>query len=520
MSSGIRALARRFGVDEPAPWQVEAVEAAVEGRDVLLIAPTGGGKSLVYQLAGLQRDGWTLVVSPLLALQVDQVEHLDAAGVRAARLSSAEGKRRRAEVLSAVEDGALDALLLAPEQLAGADLADHLAAHPPGLVVVDEAHCVSEWGHDFRPDDLRRGELLEQVAGDAPTIAMTATAAPPVRSSVVQRLRLVDPVEVTTDLHRDNLRFAVHQVPDRDRQVERVVATVAEQPAGAGGIVYARTRRSAEEVAEALRAAGRDAAHFHAGLGRAERDDVQRRFMSGGIDVLVATSAFGMGIDKPDVRFVVHVEAPPSLDDYVQETGRAGRDGEPADVVLVHRPEDLALGRFFAAGVPRRASVEKVLAALRDDVARDDLPAATGLGRQAVTRILNLLDLADEPTAEAVREQAEARKRLERSRVDLVREYAGTTRCRAAYLLGYLGEQTGPCGVCDNCRAGVADDEEGDGPLALAEVEHPTFGHGTVTEDHDDRVTVLFEDAGYKTLARDVVVDRGMVDEPSDTDGS
>jgi ATP-dependent DNA helicase RecQ len=511
VSSGLRAHARRFGVTDLRPWQVSAVEAAVAGSDVVLVAPTGGGKSLVYQLAGLERDGWTLVVSPLLALQSDQVDALEAAGVAAARLSAAEGKRRRAEVLDLLRAGDLDVLLVAPEQLAGG-LVEELEAHPPGLLVVDEAHCVSEWGHDFRPDYLRLGSLLEGLRrGDAPTVAMTATAAPPVRESVVEQLRLDDPVVVTADLHRPNLQHAVEQVPDRDRQVARVVAIATERPAGQAGIVYCRTRRSAEEVAAALRAAGRDAEAFHAGLRQRDRDDVQRRFMDGDLEVLAATSAFGMGVDKADVRFVVHAEAPPSLDDYVQESGRAGRDGGPADVVLVHRPEDLSLGRFFAAGVPRRSSVEKVLGALRSGTPRDDLPDATGLGRRAVTRILNLVDLADEASVAAVREKAEARKRLERSRVDLVREYADTDRCRAAYLLGYLGEAVDRCGACDNCRDGVAPEEHHDDRLALAVVEHPDFGRGTVTEADDDRLTVLFEEAGYKNLARDVVEERGML---------
>ncbi|WP_139983925.1 RecQ family ATP-dependent DNA helicase [Nocardioides litoris] len=518
MSDGIRIAARRFGVDRPQDWQVDAVRAAVGGRDVLVVAPTGGGKSLVYQLAGIERDGWTLVVSPLLALQADQVEHLEAAGLTAARLSSAEGKRRRREVLDAVADGSLDVLLVAPEQLAGA-LGDELAQHPPGLVCVDEAHCVSEWGHDFRPDYLRLGALVRRLGGDAPVIAMTATAAPPVRASVVERLGLDDPLVVSTDLQRPNLRYAVEQVPDRDRQLAAVLARVDAEPAGSAVLVYARTRRSTEEVAAALRDAGRDAEHFHAGLGTRARADVQRRFMAGELDVLVATSAFGMGVDKADVRLVVHVEAPPSLDDYVQETGRGGRDGDEAGVLLVHRPEDLSLGRFFAAGVPRRGSVEKVLAALRDGADPADPAAvaeATGLGRQAAQRVLNLVDLLDpeeERTVAAVREKAEARQRLERSRVDLVREYADTQRCRSAYLLGYLGEQVDRCGTCDNCEAGVAAEEHADDSLGAASLEHPTFGHGTVVETEDDRVTVLFEEAGYKTLARDVVEDRDMVAE-------
>lgn len=526
MSDGSAALVRRvqqaargFGVEDVAPWQSEAITAAVDGRDVLVVAPTGAGKSLVYQVAGLLRPGWTLVVSPLLALQADQVEHLRRAEVRATRLSSAEPAGRREETLDALRAGGLDVVLMAPEQLVRDDVRALVAEHPPGLVVIDEAHCVSEWGHDFRPDYLRIGNEL-CCGVEAPTIAMTATAAPPVRASVMEQLCLADPLVVSTSLERPNLRYAVEQVPDRRRQVERVVRAVGEHPSGTSGIVYTRTRRSAEEVADALRAAGCDAAHFHAGLPARRRAELQEAFMGGGTDVLVATSAFGLGVDKPDVRFVVHVEAPPSLDDYLQESGRAGRDGRPAEVLLVHRPEDLSLGRFFATGVPRRSSVERVLRALPEGAGPDradqvdGVADAAGLGRRATLRILNLvasLEPGTRPTVRRVRHKAEARRRLERSRVDLVREYVDTRRCRAAYLLGYLGESTAPCGTCDTCEEG-APPEDGTSDLDGASVEHPDFGRGSVMEEHGDRVTVLFEDAGYKTLLREVVVDRDMVD--------
>jgi len=331
-------------VPELRPWQRQAVEALQDGRDVLLVEPTGGGKSLVYQLAGQVRGGWTLVVSPLLALQVDQLAHLEQAGLAAGRLSSDDSDAARAECLAQLAAGELDYLFLAPEQLARTEVTDLLAAHPPALVAVDEAHCVSEWGHDFRPDYLRVGRTVCSLDG-VPVLALTATAAPPVRTSITELLCLGsrsdgDPLEIVGDLARDELSLAVRHAPDERRRRETVLGLVTDHPQGTSGLVYTRTRRSAEELADALAEAGRSARCFHAGLSRKRRAALQDAFLAGEVEVLVATSAFGMGIDKADVRFVVHAEAPPSLDAYVQETGRAGRDGQPATATLVYRAED------------------------------------------------------------------------------------------------------------------------------------------------------------------------------------
>jgi ATP-dependent DNA helicase RecQ len=523
--TAVRREARRFGVDQLRPWQDEAVRAATGGRDVVVLAPTGSGKSLVYQLAGVLRGGWTLVVSPLLSLQADQVDHLEqASGVRAARLSSAEPAGRREELLGAVAEGGLDFLFLSPEQLARPELRERLAARPPSLVAIDEAHCVSEWGHDFRPDYLRLGELLDELEQRPVRVALTATAAPPVLASLADRLTLDDPLLLVADLERPGLHLAVEHVPDADLRDERVLDAVASY-GDVAGLVYARTRRAAEELAAALEQRGHRAEAYHAGLGARRRTELQSAFMAGEVPVLVATSAFGMGIDKPDVRFVVHAQAPGSVDAYFQEVGRAGRDGEPAQALLLYRPEDLGLARFFAGGVPRRSSVAAVLAAVERTGSREPEQVApvAELGRAATTRVLNLLDLTDDPAhadVDAVRERAEAHRSLERSRVEMVRAYAESDRCRSAWLSGYFGQQADPCGHCDACDADPAvvperHEESVHATVTELEVEtvtHPEFGSGTVVDHEDDRITVLFADAGYKTLARSIVEERHLLE--------
>jgi len=509
-----------FGHESLLEGQAEAVGALLDDHDVLLVAPTGAGKSLVYQVAGCVTEGCTLVVSPLLALQQDQIDALHEApgGVRAGRLSSAESAGHRREVLDALAAGDLDFLFLAPEQLANDEVRDAIGRARLGLLAVDEAHCVSAWGHDFRPDYFRLGDLVEGL-GLSRTVAMTATAAPPVREDIVARLGLRDPRTIVTGFARDNIALDVKRVVSEDDQQRLVIDAVA--AAEGVGIVYCRTRPATERYAAALADQGRRVAAYHAGLGHRRRTEVHEAFMSGALDTVVATSAFGMGIDKPDVRWVVHAQAPESLDTYYQEVGRVGRDGEPATGTLVYRPEDLSLGRFFATGIPKRRDVEAVLAAAAE-LGEDprDVGDRTGLSRRKAGRLLNLAELARAAVGEAVGaddvvEVAESHRRLERSRVEMVRGYAETDRCRAEFLLGYFGEQVDRCGHCDNCRAGVAPDPQqaADSPYPVrTRVSHGEFGAGVVTDVEDDRVTVLFEDVGYRTLSLDVVEEQGLLE--------
>lgn len=510
-----------FGHDALLPGQEEAMRALGDGQDVLLVSPTGSGKSLVYQVAGVLTGGCTLVVSPLLALQQDQIDRIQRAdgGRRAARLSSAESDSERQAVLSAAAAGELDFLFLAPEQLANEDVRRQVAAVRPGLVAVDEAHCVSAWGHDFRPDYFRLGELLADL-GDPTVVAMTATAAPPVREDIADRLRMEEVSTVVTGFARDNLALEVRRVVDQDDQVAAVLAAV---PSTGSGIVYCRTRPAVEEYARLLAAEGRRTAIYHAGLSHRRRKAAHEAFMADEVDVMVATSAFGMGIDKPDVRFVVHAQIPESPDTYYQEVGRAGRDGEAAVGVLVYRPEDLALGRFFSGGVPKERDVAKVVAAAAelDEVEPAAVAEATGFGRQKAGRILNLLSLAREVRGDlsaraavtAVQDLAEAHQKLERSRVDMMRAYAETARCRSEFLVGYFGERVDACGTCDNCVAGVVPEPSADeGEYAVqSEVRHEEFGDGTVTDVEEDRITVLFADVGYRTLALEPLRQSGVL---------
>ena len=509
----VRDLVRsRFGHRRPLPGQEDAVTGLLAGHDVLLVAPTGAGKSLVYQAAGLLLDRPTLVVSPLLALQHDQIEGLAELGLRGGRLSSAEGTQERAETLRATADGDLDFVFLSPEQLANDEVRERIASLQPGLIAVDEAHCVSAWGHDFRPDYFRLGDLIADL-GRPRIVAMTATAAPPVRDDIVSRLGLREPRTIVTGFTRPELELGVRRVVDEAEQRRTVLDHVGEE--SGAGIVYCRTRPATEEYAAALADSGRKVAAYHAGLSARRRDEVHEAFLGGDVDIVVATSAFGMGIDKPDVRFVIHAQAPESPDTYYQEVGRAGRDGDSAVGLLVYRPEDLALGRFFSPGVPK----EDDLRAVADADERGE-SAPDGIGARRLQRIRNLLELAHESHPEddpvrAARELAEAHRHLERSRVEMLRGYAETQRCRMAFLVGYFGEPAEErCGACDNCRSGVAPepaDEQTAEYAVQSHVTHDEFGAGVVTDVEEDRLTVLFDDVGYRMLAREVVVAEGLL---------
>ena len=507
----VRETARDvFGWTKLRPAQEEAIEAALGGHDVLLVMPTGAGKSAVYQLPALQLDGPTLVVSPLIALQQDQVHNLLERGEEATAraVSSALSARERTEVLEAVAAGDVEFLFLAPEQLANDAVREHVRAAAPSLVAIDEAHCVSTWGHDFRPDYLRLGELIDDLGSPRPrVIALTATAAPPVRDDIVQRLRLQDAAVIVRGFSRPNIRLeTVRAITEADKR-KAVLHDVLDGPHPA--ILYTATRRETEEHAQDLAAHGLRTAAYHGGLRTADRTEAQRRFMDDELDVMVATSAFGMGIDKPDVRAVVHASIPDSPDSYYQEVGRAGRDGDAARAVLFYRPEDLGLQRFLGGGLPRREDLVEVaglLLAHGASTSRKELAEASSFGPQKFGRLLNVVQdvlrrLPGSPSpdevADAAIEHAEARQRLERSRLEMMRGYAETTGCRRQFVLAYFGEELpDPCGNCDTCFAGTASAASAgsDRPFEVhAQVQHPAFGVGTVMSYEEDRVTVLFE---------------------------
>ena len=535
MTDRIDRVAREvFGFAELRPGQREAIESVLGGRDTLVVMSTGAGKSAIYQIAGLLTEGATVVVSPLIALQRDQVDDLaERAAGGAAQLNSTLPAAERERALAELAENALEFLLLAPEQLANADVLDELAVARPSLLVVDEAHCISEWGHDFRPDYLRLGAAAEAL-GRPPILALTATAAPPVREEIVERLGLRDPQILVRGFDRPNIRLAVERFHG-DQGAERKLRALQDRIAAAPkpGIVYVATRRQAQELAAALCDRGVTAASYHAGMRSSERDAVQERFMDAHLEVVVATTAFGMGIDKADVRWVFHSEVSDSLDAYYQEIGRAGRDGEPAQAILFYRTEDLGLRRFFAGtGHVEVDEIAQVLDAVRDtdgtvaptelqqELELSETKLATALARLEEAGAVQILPSGEvrsaDDSADAIRAAAEAeekRRAFDRSRVDMMRGYAEADGCRREFILSYFGEPFAPpCGNCDNCEAGRSDAPPADVPFAVgSRVTHEQWGEGVVQRYDDDAVVVLFDEVGYKTLALDVVRERGLL---------
>ncbi len=508
------------------------MESVLAGRDTLVVMPTGAGKSAVYQVPALLLDGPTVVVSPLIALQRDQVESLT--GRKAVAANSSLGKGAQEEAFERLAAGDVEFLFLAPEQLAKPEVLQALADARPALVVVDEAHCVSSWGHDFRPDYLRLGALIDQL-GHPPVLALTATASPPVRDEVVEKLHLRDAVQVVHGFDRPNLHLAVEHHRDDDERREAVVLRAMGE--AKPGIVYTATRKSAERYAEALADLGIDAGAYHAGLKASVREDVQTRFTAGELDVVVATTAFGMGIDKADVRFVLHAEVADSLDSYYQEVGRAGRDGEPAEAVLFYREADLGLRSFFASGGVDDTQLRKVTTLLQH---ADEPVSPTELADEvdvSPTRLVGLVNLLEEAgavevtpsgelaatdseesprvLAERAAAVAESHRKVDQSRVAMMRGYAETQGCRRQYLLAYFGEQRDEaCGHCDTCESGSAEaqPDAADSPYDLqSKVAHEQWGEGVVMRYEGDRIVVLFEEVGYRTLSLEAVAARSLL---------
>ncbi|QSX73488.1 DNA helicase RecQ [Lysobacter arenosi] len=394
--SALDLLRRIFGHPAFRGEQAQIVEHVTSGGDALVLMPTGGGKSLCYQLPALLRDGCGLVVSPLIALMQDQVEALRQLGVRAAYLNSTLDAATAADVERQLLAGELDLLYVAPERLLTGRFLSLLERARIGLFAIDEAHCVSQWGHDFRPE-YRQLTVLHERWPEIPRIALTATADAPTRREIAERLALEDARQFVSSFDRPNLRY---RVVHKDGAGVRQLLDFLSGHRGESGIVYAFSRKRVESVAEQLQAAGIKALPYHAGMDAQVRAGNQRRFLQEDGVVMVATIAFGMGIDKPDVRFVAHVDLPKSIEGYYQETGRAGRDGEPAELWLSY-----------------------------------------GLG-----------DMVNLRTMIQQGEAGEDRKRLELGKLDALLGYCESTQCRRQALLGWFGEpHPGACGNCDNC---------------------------------------------------------------------
>lgn len=547
-----RDLLPDFGLESFRPGQERAIRALLSGRDVLALFPTGAGKSLVYQLTAQLLPGATVVVSPLIALMKDQVESIAEQGIDAGLINSTRSEGAITDELRRAEAGESRLLYVTPERLQDAEFLAAMRGIPVSLFVVDEAHCISEWGHSFRASYLGLPDAIREL-GRPTLLALTATATPWVRQEIVERLGMRDPAVEVRGIDRPNLFLEVHRVEDErdDRRVlERLLHTPDNreeelppglaEAMGGSGIIYTATTAAARQTAEWLREWGIAADYYHGQRRKSDRERVQDAFMGGDLRVIVATNAFGLGVDKPDVRFVIHRDIPGSVEAYFQEAGRAGRDGQPARCILIYRPGDLGRAAFLAAGgrlTPEE--LERAWAGMRErpDATARQLREATGLGQGDLARAVELLEEAGairrrrgrvqlrDPEFDLSRvslEQEEHRRAYERSRVEMMRGYAETGGCRRRFLLGYFGEEYEDerCGMCDNdvsperARRPFVDERGADASTPFRpgdRVEHPQWGEGTVHQVGGDGVTVLFEAAGYKTLAADLVRERDLL---------
>jgi ATP-dependent DNA helicase RecQ len=498
-----RSLHDLFGFSGFRPGQREACDGALAGRDALVVMPTGSGKSLCYQLPALVSDDLTIVVSPLVALMQDQVEALRARGQESVALvnSQQDSGANRAAIEAAL-DGRLRLLYVAPERFSSPGFVDRIRAARVGLFVVDEAHCVSQWGHDFRPDYFRLADAARYV-GARSLMASTATATPQVAADVVRRLGLRDPLHVTTGFDRPNLAFAVARPAPHEKR--RLLVEALREPDARPAIVYAGTRAGAEELAKVVAAsAGVRTAAYHAGLPREQRARVQRAFLADEIDVIVATNAFGMGVDKPNVRTVVHASVPASLEAYYQEAGRAGRDGAPARALLLAENRDKALHVHFIKrdelSEPMPGRVAEALRAIAGEDGRYELDSwrleeSTGLSDEQLRAVLGHLARAgvvapspapperlvgriaadfDGRAAGLCRasmgDAARARWRQYRD----IWAYVESDGCRRARILRHFGDReqaevSGAC--CDVCDAGLLPELPPPDPVSVASLD-------------------------------------------------
>ena len=449
-------LRRTFGYTALREGQRPVMEQLLSGRDVLSVMPTGAGKSLCYQLPALAMPGITLVVSPLISLMKDQVESLIHCGVAAAYLNSSLTERQYALALRYAGEGRYKLIYVAPERLDTPGFLRFAANAPISMVAVDEAHCVSQWGQDFRPSYLKIPEFLAKLPRRPVVGAFTATATPEVRRDIARGLSLQGPFEIVSGFDRKNLFFAVEEPKDKRTALLKFLR----QHRGESGIVYCNTRRNVDEVTELLCRDGWPAKRYHAGLEPEERRQNQEAFVYGSAAIMVATNAFGMGIDKPDVRFVVHYNMPKDLESYYQEAGRAGRDGEEAVCLLLYGGKDVVTNRF-------------------------------------------LIELREE-NEEVSDESYEARVSRDLERLRQMTFYCHTQDCLRATILRYFGEKApGNCGKCGNCVGGDMEDVTAEARVLLQAVEQSgqRFGMGRIIEIVTGADTEAVEFWGLDRLA-------------------
>lgn len=530
-----REARRRFGVSEFRAGQRELIEAVMEGRDVLGIMPTGAGKSLAYQLPALFLDGATVVVSPLIALMQDQQEKSTEARLAAIKVNSTLTAREERSAAADIAVGDTHVIFVTPERLENSDYLALLKKAGVARVVIDEAHCVSQWGHDFRPAYLALRNAIRRL-GRPPVLALTATAPPDVAADIQRLLGIENAHVINTGADRPNLILEVKRTPTEALKREKLLATLNTESGAT--ILYVATIKVAEELYAWLRERRFPVARYHGELRSSEREQAQADFMDGRCRIVVATKAFGLGIDKPDIRLVVHYQFPDSPETYYQEAGRAGRDGKPARAVLLYRLEDRRVQAYFLGGkYPRREESQCLYDALvaaanenNNGVTIKDLVARSGLGERRVKVIVAQLEhlgilkrekrrlryqrkfrSADE--MENYLREYERRYTAQRERLETMMRYAQSTLCRMRYLRNYLGDETEEnCGRCDNCRNRASRTRAPRRrkfirPPAVQRafnkgqrVYHARFGEGEVVDGGGEHFTVNFPRAGLKTV--------------------
>ncbi len=540
-----QSLYSMFGYQDFRLGQREAIEAVLAGKDVLSILPTGAGKSVIYQLPAqilhAQGRGMTVVVSPLIALMKDQADTLAAhgwtcVGVLNSHVSADEQARTMERLLS----GELCLLYVTPERLESEAFLQQLLSCKVALLAVDEAHCVSQWGEDFRPAFLRVDEAVYRIrqAQKEPVavIALTATAPPLVRDEIISKLRLADPVVVAHGFERKNLLLEVEHIADESGKWAALARRLGPDANGTRlrtpGIIYCATVKATEPIAEKLREWGWRAEAYHGQMDKDERLRVQESFMQDQTDIVVATNAFGLGIDKQDIRFVLHWDLPGSPESYYQEAGRAARDGKSAVCLLFYYPNDRHLQAFFAShGGPTEDEVRTLWATLGKVYRTKPLPLAKlaqaagkrtgeierllaplserGYLKHTQDGLLEVLRVVPPNQLDLPMTQATQRQAYDQSRLKMIEAYALTGDCRHEFLLNYLGQakNTKNCGCCDNCRNGLSVRQENRNlPFSPGQaVRHPAWGEGTVQRwEGADGVTILFPEVGYKTIALSV----------------